>query len=367
MNRLVFSSELLEKTDRYSKDFFLPDFPWTEDGDFDRAAALETMLSEEYGFVRDEGVTVRVEKAKERSALYAGKCRKYVQFVFSLSRGERTASFPVDVFFPNTDRETPFVVALSFSMGIERCYCPLEELMGRGVAVAHVLYTDVSSDDGDFESGIAPLLVPDRADPTAAGKLAIWAYAANLIGRFLLDEGYAKPGKLFVSGHSRLGKTALLTAAVYPQFDGVHVNNSGCSGFAISREKGGETIAKICDKFPYWFAPAYYHYAERENEAPFDQHYLAALVAPRLLSVSTAEQDTWADTEAQYLCAEAASVVYEKCGSVGLDESGGLLTTPSASTAGRIGLFMRRGTHYFSRDDWNFFVDFLESKQVFEP
>ena len=111
------------------------------------------------------------------------------------------------------------------------------------------------------------------------------------------------------------------------------------------------------------FAPAYFKYADREDEAPFDQHYLAALVAPRLLSVVTAEEDTWADTEEQYLCAEAASVIYEKCGVKGLDESSRLLTTPCRSTAGQIALCMRRGTHCFSRDDWRFFADVIREKQ----
>lgn len=361
MKTLLFSSELLKRTNRYSNDFSLPDFLYDGKGNFDRAATRERMLSEEYGFVRDEGVSLCVESVKERKdTMYAGKCRLYRHLSFVLTKGERTASFPVDLYVPTDPFAT--VVALDFSMSPERLYCPIEELLERGVTVARVQYDSVTTDDNDFENGIAPLLVPDRTERDAAGKLAIWAYAASLVGNYLLTEGYAKAGSLYVSGHSRLGKTALLTAALYEQFDGAHVNNSGCSGFAISRENRGETVERICKVFPYWFAPAYCKYSNRENEAPFDQHYLAALVAPRLLSVVTAEQDAWADTEAQYLCAEAASVIYEKYGVKGLDESAGMLTTPCRSTAGQIAFCMRRGTHYFSREDWGFFVDVIASK-----
>ena len=169
-------------------------------------------------------------------------------------------------------------------------------------------------------------------------------------------------GNLYVSGHSRLGKTALLTAALDTSFAGAHSNNSGCSGVAISREKDGETIKIICNLFPYWFAPCYQNYADREVEMPFDQHYLTALVAPRLLSVATAERDRWADTEAQYLSLEAASVIYEKHGLVGLDHSFGLMTTGMENSAGQICLSMREGPHYFSRDDWNFFLDVIRRK-----
>lgn len=360
---LCFPSLLLEQTDRYSENFSLPDFLYDGEGRLDRAATRTLMLSEEYGFVRDEGISVTVETLKERNKnLFADKCRLYRHLSFRLARDEAEAAFPVDLYLP-TNGTGDTVVALDFSMTPERVYCPIEELMERGLTVARVQYDTVTSDDGDFANGIAPLLVPDRTARSAAGKLAIWAYAANLVGNYLLKEGYATRGSLYVSGHSRLGKTALLTAAIYEQFDGAHVNNSGCSGFAISREKDGETIEKICKVFPYWFAPTYCEYANRENEAPFDQHYLAALVAPRLLSVVTAEKDAWADTEAQYLCAEAASVIYEKYGVKGLDESDGLLTTPCRSTKGQIAFCMRKGTHFFSRDDWHFFADVLESKR----
>ena len=299
---------------------------------------------------------------EKKDYFFAGKCRIYRHLSFALTRGGEIGSFPVELFVPAKDTLAT-VVALDFPLLPERGYCPVEELLDMGFTVARVQYDRVSSDDNDFTTGIAPLLSPDRTQPTAAGKLAIWAYAASLVADYLLREGIAKAGSLYVSGHSRLGKTALLAAALYEQFDGAHVNNSGCSGFAISRENRGETVAKICKNFPYWFAPAYFKYADREDEAPFDQHYLAALVAPRLLSVVTAEEDTWADTEAQYLCAEAASVIYEKCGVKGLDESSRLLTTPCRSTAGQIALCMRRGTHCFSRDDWRFFADVIREKQ----
>ena len=364
MKSLSFSSALLSGSDRYSQSLALPDFLCDGEGNFDRAATKEMILAEEYGFVRDEGIDLCVEVLKEKKDyFYAGKCHLYRKLSFVLSRNTETAAFDVEFFMPGSD-VLATVVALDFSLQPERGYCPVEELLEMGLTIARVQYDKVSTDDNDFTTGIAPLLVPDRTDRQAAGKLAIWAYAANLVGSYLLEEGLAKAGSLYVSGHSRLGKTALLTAALYEQFDGAHVNNSGCSGFAISREKSGETIAKICKVFPYWFAPAYFEYADREDEAPFDQHYLAALVAPRLLSVVTAEEDTWADTEAQYLCAEAASVVYEKCGVKGLDESAGMLTTPSRSTAGQIALCMRRGTHCFSRDDWRFFADVLREKQA---
>ena len=365
MNKLIFKSNLLEQTDRYSKDLSLPDFLYDENGNFDREATIQMLLSEEYGFVDADGIqtdvsVLKVREEDEYSGLYAGFCKKHIQYQFTLSKNDRSASFPVDLFLPATDdADRPLVVALDFLLDAEKSYCPLEEIMEQDVAVARVLYTDITSDNNDFENGVAPLLA-DRTNPHAAGKLAIWAYAASLIGKFMIAEGHVKADKLFVSGHSRLGKTALLAAALYDDlFAGVHSNNSGCSGVAISREKGGETIAIICKLFPFWFAPKYQEYANRENEASFDQHYLTALIAPRKLSVATAERDLWADTEAQYLSLEAASVIYEKMGVRGLVNAQ-LMKTGMSSDQGQIALIMRSGPHYFSRHDWNFFLNFIK-------
>ena len=365
MNKLNFRSNILEQTNRYSKDFFLPDYLYDENGSFDRDATIRTLLSEEYGFVDAEGIKTDVSILKVQgedaySGVYAGFCRKHIKYQFTLSKNGRASSFPVDLFLPDTDdANRPLVVALDFKLDVEKCYCPLQEIMEQNVAIARVLYTDITSDDNDFENGVAPML-SNRTDPHSAGKLAIWAYVASIIGRYMLEEKHVKPGRLFVSGHSRLGKTSLLAAALYDDlFAGVHSNNSGCSGVAVSREKGGESIAIICERFPFWFAPKYQEYAGRECEAAFDQHYLTALIAPRKLCVATAERDEWADTDAQYLSLEAASVIYEKMGVTGLVNPR-LMKTGMSSDEGQIALIMRSGPHYFSRHDWNFFLNFIK-------
>ena len=147
---------------------------------------------------------------------------------------------------------------------------------------------------------------------------------------------------MYVAGHSRLGKTALLTVAKYDIFAGCMVNCSGCCGTAISRDKHGETIKVITDVFPFWFTPNFKKYAEKEYEMPFDQHYLMASVAPRKVFIVAASEDDWADTDAQYLCAEAASEAYKEVG-------------------GEIAFFIREGVHFFSREDWAFYLECLRN------
>ena len=358
MNALQFASFLRSETNRYASDFTLPDYLYDENGNFDRERTIDLLLSEEYGYVHDEGVEITVEKTKEPAFCVAEKARETIRFRFTLKKGTRSASFPVDLFLPLTeDDNCPLIVNLDFAH--EQAHCPVYTIMEQSVRLAHIYYQDVTTDNNDFENGIAPLL-SDRNAPGAAGKIAIWAYAAYIVGRFLLEEGYAKKGSLYVAGHSRLGKTALLCAALYPIFNGAHTNASGCSGAAIARDTHGETVKQITTRFPFWFTPAYEKYSEHEEEMPFDQHYLMALIAPRKISVVTAEKDAWADTEAQYLCAEAASVIYEKCGVVGLDRTFGLMKTGDINAKGCIGFSMRHGVHHFNTEDWIFFIQYIK-------
>ena len=139
------------------------------------------------------------------------------------------------------------------------------------------------------------------------------------------------------------------------------VNCSGCSGAAISREKHGETIKDIVDVFPFRFTPNYKKYAEKEDEMPFDQHYLMASVAPRKVFIVAASEDDWADTDAQYLCAEAASAAYKDFGLTGLCEREKMLEIGEKNIGGEISFFVREGVHFFSREDWAFYLECLQA------
>ena len=68
-------------------------------------------------------------------------------------------------------------------------------------------------------------------------------------------------------------------AAIFP-------HQAGCGGTAPSRGKAGESVKQINDTFPHWFCGQFKAFNERPELLPFDQHCLAALVAPRPLLFS---------------------------------------------------------------------------------
>ena len=176
----------------------------------------------------------------------------------------------------------------------------------------------------------------------------------------LLDYAQTLPDVLDLNtaiacGHSRLGKTALLAAATDERFAFAYSNNSGCSGAAITRQKEGETVQNICTRFPYWFCENYQQYKNNEDAMPFDQHFLLAAIAPRYVLVGSASEDLWADPLAEQQCCVAASAAFEN-GFIGPDRPAEI---GERFYDGDIGYHLRKGAHYFSREDWNGLISFV--------
>lgn len=168
-----------------------------------------------------------------------------------------------------------------------------------------------------------------------------------------------------IVGHSRLGKTALLTGAFDERFKLTISNNSGQSGAAISRKKGGEKIKNICERFSYWFCSNYKKYSDNEEMLPFDQHYLLSLIAPRNLYVASSSQDTWADPKSEFLACVATNPVYELYNKNGLVYDDKYPTSDTQLWNGSIGYHMREGAHYLSRHDWNRFIEYINKKLIY--
>ena len=96
---------------------------------------------------------------------------------------------------------------------------------------------------------------------------------------------------------------------------------------------------------------------------PFDQHYLAACIAPRYLNIAGADEDKWADPDSEMLTCVAASEVYEAMGQKGFICEDRLPKIGDVYHEGSIGYHLRSGTHYFAREDWHRLMEFINSKK----
>jgi len=160
------------------------------------------------------------------------------------------------------------------------------------------------------------------------GAIRAWAWGASrLMDYFETDK--AVDGKhVAVEGHSRFGKTALVTMAYDQRFAAAYVNSSGAGGAELARRRFGEQLENIAGGEYYWMAGNYLKYAGTLTPAdlPVDMHELIALCAPRpvFLGGGTPEGgDGWADVRGTWMAEVAAGPVYRLLGRKSLSDENG--------------------------------------------
>ena len=325
-----------------------------------RGELLSVLAEQVYGRTDVSGQPDFVVESTEST--FGGKADwLHVRATVHMPKGD--FSFPFALLVPRKNRPAPAFVSIGFDSAVPYKYLPAEEVIDHGFAIAHFGYKDVTDDSAEID-GLAAVTHIDPAN--GWGKIGMWAHAASTIMDYLQQRGDLIDGKrVCVAGHSRLGKTALWCGAQDERFSMVVSNDSGCSGAAISRGKVGESIDDITRRFPYWFCGNYKSWANREFEAPFDQHFLLALIAPRKLYVTSATEDEWADPRSEYACCLAVSPVWKMLGETGLVGPDDALPAPDEPLhEGGVGYHLRTGEHFFSRTDWLHIMAYREKHHV---
>ncbi len=310
-----------------------------------------------------------VQEAERTDSLEGTAIGRSMKAVLTID--ERSFTFPFTIFVPKKSTgKVPAVVlinnrefaSLDKASGEHDAFWPVRTLVNRGYATATFFTSDVDPDRADgYSTGVRSFFAYGQAPEDDAWRsLSAWGWAASRVLDYLQTVDAIDATRVTVVGHSRGGKTALWAASEDTRFAIGYSNNSGCGGAALSRRAYGETVARITSSFPHWFTPNFAKFAGRENELPVDQHQLVALVAPRAVYVTSADEDLWADPQGEYSSLVGAAPVFKLLGESSIDES---MMPPldQQRIVGKSGYHIRRGGHGLEQFDWDKFLDFADT------
>ena len=310
-----------------------------------RASVLDKILDTEYG------VFPKLNKPSTTAEVvginFASKA-EWTRVSFNFEDKGKHHTVEAELILPTKKTDYGVLLYIDFSKETPSKYLPVEEIIDGGFGIFKVYYEDITTDNGDFENGLCGLV--DGAG-TDFGKIAVWSYMLRVMVDYLTENSITK--NIAVVGHSRLGKTALLTAAIDTRIMLGCINDSGCCGASLSRfkDEGEEKISDIVRVFPYWFKNSFKQYVNNEERLPFDQHMLISLVAPRNLVIGCARQDHWADNDGAFNSLMLANPVWKLYSKNGFVHSG-YECKALDYLDGELGYYIREGSHFLSREDW---------------
>jgi hypothetical protein len=362
-----------------------------------RPEILRLFETEVYGRAPEQKPTLRFQVDSEDASALGGKAvRKEVTIHISTPRGE--LPLHLLLYIPKTKLPAPAFLGLNFlgnqsihsdpkialsrswiqgkpetgivdhkateaSRGAEATRWQVEQVVGRGYAVATMCCGDIDPDfDDGFQNGVHPLFY--RSGQTAPesdewGTIAAWAWGLSRALDYLETDSSIDAKHVAVLGHSRMGKAAVWAAASDPRFAMAISNESGCGGAALSKRVYGETVGLINAHFPHWFCRNFRKYDDREELLPVDQHMLIALIAPRPVYVASASEDRHADPRGEFLAARHADPVYRLFGlaGVGTDD----MPPVDHPIGDTIHYHVRTGKHDITAYDWQQYLDFADA------
>jgi len=336
-----------------------------------RAEMLEALSVYSYGFTPSVPVRVWGEIVETNNREFGGKVR-FEKILLRMESEMGTFSFPIYLSIPKKYEKPPVFLHLAFRFGMPVGippvrYTPIEEITDQGYALVQLCFEDVMNDNhyGDFEGGLSAYFgTTARRTPTEWGKIGMWAYGASRVLDYLLTREDLDAAHTAVIGHSRMGKTALWAGAQDERFFCTISNNSGYGGAATSKGGHGERVRDFLRVGSWdWYCENFKQFVdEKEDEKPYDQAFLLSLIAPRLLCVGSAIEDRGADPESEFLTTHWASQAWELLGEKGLVTPDKMPDVGDVLHEGNVGYHLRGGGHFLSREDWQYYIRFLNRK-----
>ena len=238
-----------------------------------------------------------------------------------------------------------------------------QQVLAKGWGYAILSPTSYQADNGaGLTEGIIGLVnkgQPRKLDDW--GTLRAWAWGASRAVDYFETDKAVDAKQVGIEGHSRFGKTALVTMAYDSRFAVAYISSSGTGGAKLYRHVFGELTENLAAAGEYhWMAGNFLKYAGplTPGDMPVDSHELIALCAPRpvFIGAGASVGDGWADARGMFLAESAAGPVYRLLGKQDL----GTTAFPPIETGlvdGDLGFRQHSGGHT-PGPNWPTFLDF---------
>ena len=331
---------------------------------------------------------------ENKNALNRFARRKQVEV--TLKKNERSLSFTILLYLPRTTDKVPIFLGYNFygnhtvtndenvimtkawsmnneefgisdntpnekSRGIRAHRWAIDKIIEAGFGLATIYYGEVDSDKNDFSDGLHELFYEEgqvQPKKNEWGSIAAWAFGLSRAMDYFETDADVDKSKVIAFGHSRLGKASLWAGVTDERFAAIISNNSGCGGAALSKREFGETIGRINESFPHWFANNFNQYSNNEEALPVDQHELLAMIAPRPLYVASALEDEWADPKGEFLAAYHVTPLYNLFGKEGITTA--QMPEVNSPIQNTVAYHIRTGKHDVTMYDWEQYIKWVK-------
>ncbi|NMA41940.1 MAG: hypothetical protein GX946_01010 [Oligosphaeraceae bacterium] len=237
-----------------------------------------------------------------------------------------------------------------------------KKVLERGYATATMSYHDVYPDHPlAFNDTIMRFFYTEeqwKSPHRDTGAICAWVWGMQRCIDCLEMQPELDMTRLFVHGHSRLGKTTLWLAANDPRPAWVISSGAGACGDKMMHHYFGENFEWLALWAPHWFRGNFPRLVGQELKIPFDFHYLLAAIAPRRVYIAAGDEDDYADPKGQFASCVAASPAWKLFGGTGL----GTRKFPACKEiiGQEIGFYLRHGGHGITPENWNAILDYAD-------
>lgn len=355
----------------------------SEDLEKRRHEMLDLLQKYVYGIIPAGGYTTTYEVVEEGTALDGAAVRKQIKITVETEKG--AMDMMALLYIPSNVEKVPVIVA--FSSGNHTVLADPEILkdasetrtdaevdeergssadgyqvktaISKGYGYAFISTKDIAPDSEEYGTRLVSLF-----DEPEFKALSAWAFGMSRLLDYCETDDAINMEQIVNFGHSRYGKAALWAAANDDRIALCLCNASGGGGIALNRANNADNISSLTKMEPWWFCSNYASYADKPDELPVDQHFVAACVAPRGLYVGNGDDDLWADPQGSWNGLLYARPMFAAYGADVIPDTyqpnEEMVAVGEHVWSGSMAFHLRNGFHAANNDDWTNYFDYMD-------